>query len=480
MRGFTLLMVAPLAAALIGCTVGPNYAGPPASSLPAKATAFVRADLANSSAQPELAPWWTALNDPMLDSLIDQALGASPSLAASRARLAQARAALSLERANARPSSGLSALYLHGELPPLSAGADERSSLDLYNLGFDASWELDLFGGQHRRQEAAGAALEASRADLVDLQLSVSAKVAQAYVGLRDRQARLDLALRSSDLAERIQTLTGQRAAAGTTTALELEQARQSVELARQRIATIDAERKVYLDTLAILCARPPGALDTALASAKPVPTPPASVAVGDPESLLRRRPDVRAAERQLAEETAKIGVAEAARYPRLSFMGILGLGGGEVQDVLDPDKLSALALPRLQWSVFDFGRNAARVEQASAARDEAQAQFQIRVLAALADAEDALARFGASRQMLAAAERVALSNRRQAALARGRFDGGTGRLGEALDAERQDLAAQDQQIQAQSAVTEAFITVQKALGLGWRSQAQGSSHDQL
>ncbi|WP_172451964.1 TolC family protein, partial [Sphingobium sp. SA916] len=200
-----------------------------------------------------------------------------------------------------------------------------------------------------------------------------------------------------------------------------------------------------------------------------PVPLPPAQVAVGDPAALLRRRPDIRAAERQFAAATARIGVAEAARFPSLSFMGLIGIGGTDPGDLVDLDTLAAIAMPRLSWSFLDFGRNAARVGQAEGVRDEAAAQYRQAVLNALRDGEDALSRFGARRLSVASAARSKASAERAAALMRQRFEAGTATRIQLLDAERQSLSAAQALTQGTAAMTADYIALQKALGLGWQ-----------
>jgi len=195
---------------------------------------------------------------------------------------------------------------------------------------------------------------------------------------------------------------------------------------------------------------------------------PPAEVAVGDPAALLQRRPDVRAAERQLASATAKIGVAEAAKFPRLSFMGLIGIGGSKPGDLFDLGNISAIAAPQLSWNFLDFGRNAARVGQAEGARDEAAAQYRGAVLGALRDAEDSLSRYAARRLTVASAARSLATADRSARLMRQRFDAGTATLIDVLDAERQRVSAEQALSQATAAMTADYVALQKALGLGW------------
>jgi NodT family efflux transporter outer membrane factor (OMF) lipoprotein len=475
------LLALPLS--LTACTMGPDYAGPPASPSSMPVASFARSGDAVQNTVPSLANWWTSLGDPRLDALEQRALAANPSIAVAQARLRQARSALRLERANRLPNGNASGSYLHAELPgvdldSLTGGSNDEggaerggggsTGLNFFNLGFDASWEVDLFGRQRRTVEAARAAAERAEANLADAQVQLTAEVAQAYVALRDRQARIALSQRASEMQRRILRLTEERYARGTVSALDVERLRLQVENTDAELVPLNAEAASYLNALAVLVGEAPGALDEELQGAAPVPLVPAQVAVGDPASLLQRRPDIRAAERELASRSARIGVAEAARFPSLSLQGMLGLGGTSVADVVDPDNLAALATPMLRWNFLDFGRGRARVEQAQGERDEAEANYRQAVLTALRDAEDALARFGARRQTLASLVRTKASADRSSALMQQRFQAGTATLIDALDVERQRVAAEQQLSIATAGLTTDYVALQKALGLGW------------
>ncbi|WP_150294022.1 efflux transporter outer membrane subunit [Sphingobium estronivorans] len=471
--------------ALTACTAGPDYHGPETAGAARPGAQFARTLDSATAQAPATAAWWTALGDPVLDALEARALAANPGVAVAEARVRQARASLRSERANGLPVANASALYVHARVPGLDLSGSNDSdqsgdasqsdsggsqSFNLYNLGFDASWEVDLWGGRRRGVEAARAQLDAAQANVSDAQVSLTAEVAQAYVNLRDRQQRMALA--QDDAARQRDTLqlTEQRQHHGTASALELEEQRHRLEQAQAAILPLGAERDAYLNALATLAGEAPGALDAMLTTPAPVPLPPASVGIGDPAALLQRRPDIRAAERQYAAATAKIGVAEAARFPSISFMGLIGIGGAKPGDVFDFDKLAAIAMPRLSWSFLDFGRNAARVEQAKGAQDEAAAQYRQTVLNALRDSEDALARFGAQRLEVASAARSKASADRSAALMRQRFEAGTATRIQLLDAERQGIAAAQTLSQGKAAMTADYIALQKALGLGWEA----------
>ena len=464
----------PLALSLLlaACTVGPDYAGPPATpSGAAPGAAFVRAQDPSLRATPGLARWWEGLGDPTLNGLVDDALAHSPDVDLAQARIREALSQLRARQADRLPSVSASALYGHAELPDLGGG-DEGSSdttrINVYNLGLNASWEIDLFGGNRRQLEQARATVGARQADFADMQVSLTAQVAQAYVNLRDAQARLAINERSIALQEQALGLTRQRFDAGTATALDVERLQGQLDSTRAQIQPLHADIDAYLDQLAVLTGRTPGALDERLAAGGPIPLPPAEVAIADPTSLVAHRPDIRAAERTLAASTAAIGVADAARLPRLSFMGILGLGGTSPGDVVDVDRLTALALPQLSWSFLDFGRGAAQVRQREAQRDQALAQYRKTVLGALEDAETSLSRFGHARLQVASLARADQAATRAATLNRQRLDAGTSSLIDQLDIERQQLSAAAALSQGKAALVNSYVAVQKALGLGW------------
>lgn len=478
------------AALLLGaCTVGPSYRAPPAvAGDAAQRGRFVRATDPALTTAPGLARWWETLNDPVLTALVDDALAHSPTIDLAQARIREARAQLGAQRAGQLPSVSASASYLHAQLPGLalgttgeSSGADAAASggssststaFDFYNLGGTASWEPDLFGGTRRGVEQARANVGRRFADLADAQVSLSAQVAQAYVNLRDVQARAALNRQSTTLQRRALALVEQRFAAGTASALDVERLRTQLNQTDAQNVPLAARVDQYSNELAMLTGRTPGTLDGTLGPAAPVPLPPPSVPIGNPAALIAHRPDVRSAERALAASTAGIGVQEAKRYPSIRFMGILGLGGTAPGDVLDPSKFSALLAPQLSWSFLDFGRNRAAVRQARAQRDEAEAQYRQAVLKALADAETSLSRFGNTRAQLGQLVQAQASAGRAAVLNAQRVAAGTSTVVDQLDIERQHLATSIAVAQAQAQLTLGYVAVQKALGLGWRDAA--------
>ena len=472
---------------LAGCVAGPDYAGPPEVFSANRNDGFVRAGGNVSDAEPELADWWLLLNDPELNRLIEAALSDNPSLQAAQARIAQARASVRQEKAGRFPTLGTQATAIQGRLPgldiqnsappsasaPVSPQGQADDSLSVYNLGLNANWELDFAGGTQRRIEAGNAQAAAAVANVEDAKVQLTAEVANAYVNLREAQFRAKAYRTECELQHQILSLTYQRYQQGVLPLFPLGNANAELELLKSQLAEAEADTAVLLDALAILAGQIPGTTDEALKQIFDVPLPPEQVAVGDPSNLVARRPDIRAAERSLAAATARIGVAEAARFPKLSFMGILGLGGTSPDDLFDVSNPSILAIPQLQWNFLDFGRVDASVDQASAARAEAVANYRQTVLSALQDAERALSRFGQQRSALVAFAQIKSQADGAADLDRQRFAGGViSRADLNRTLRKQEQAATDL-VRGKAALTLSWIALQKSLGLGWQMQAK-------
>jgi NodT family efflux transporter outer membrane factor (OMF) lipoprotein len=474
---------------LASCKVGPNYSGPPALAPNhiARAT-FQRAG--ENSPGPVEARWWTALGDDELNRLVDLALAENPDLDAARARLRQSRASLRQARANELPTTGTTAAYLRtkniGSLlgggssgaantgsASTSSGASQQnasqqSALELYTVGFDASWEIDFFGGKARAAESAKAQAEAYEADLQDAYVTLTAEIAQAYVTLRDIQQRVALSQRNADIEERMLALTQKRRDAGTASDLDIERLNSQLQSTRADLVPLQAQIVEQLNRLAMLTGREPGALDNELVAVAAVPLPPATVNIGNPADLLRRRPDIRAAERRLAQQTATIGQHTAELFPKVQLLGDVGYVSSDLARLFTPNNFIYVVAPVLQWSPFDFGRTQAKIGAAKAVRDEALANYRKAVLGALQDAETALSRYGRQRENVAGLLRVQKSAERASELTQLRLRGGTASTLDELDAERQRVQAETGVAQAQAQLTQDFVALQKSLGLGW------------
>ncbi|ETI62906.1 transporter [Sphingobium sp. C100] len=476
-----------------GCVVGPDYSGPPELGQAAPRPTFVRQPADASTSEPELAEWWTTLQDPVLDELERRTLVANPSIDVVQARLRQARGSVRQERANRLPTAGAQGAAIFADLPGIdlqasqgstlptpvpapSSAQDADTSLRFYNLGLNANWEIDLAGGQVRKIEAANALAAAAAYNVADAKVQLSAEVAQTYTNLRDRQQRAAAFRGGLDLQRQQLALARQRFGQGTIPAFTVGQANRAVQATISDLAAADAEIEIYMNALAVLAGEAPGSLDPLLTPRRDLPIPPARVSIGDPSALLRRRPDIRAAERNLAATTSRIGVAEAARFPKISFMGILGIGGTSIGDLVDLGNISNIAVPQLQWGLLDFGRTSAAIAQARSGRDEAEAQYRQVVLGALEDAETSLARFAQQRRNVAAFAEIKRSADEAATLMRQRYARQVISRGDTLEADRQQRLAEANLHSAVAALTASYVAIHKSLGLGWTEAGSQAS----
>jgi outer membrane protein, multidrug efflux system len=468
---------------LASCMVGPNYKGAP-TVLTADA-GFKRAD-GHSEATEPAAQWWTQLNDDELNRLMQAALAASPSVAVAQARLRESRAALRASRANELPNTGVSAAYVRihnfstllgggqsgsgtGGTGSASGGSGSGSSdLNLYDIGFDATWEIDFFGAKRRAAEQAAAAAQGARASLADVTVSLTAEVGQAYVELRHSQQRLALTERNIDIERQLLQLMQIRQRAGSATELDVARLTNQVDTTRSTLGALHAASAQQMDRLAMLTGREPGALDDQLTQEAAIPAPPEKVAIGDPASLLRRRPDIAGAERRLAQQNAAIGANEAALFPKVTLLGDVGFASLTPAGLFNSGNFTYVAAPVLQWTPWDFGRTQAKISQAKAGRDEAEADYRRTVLAALDDAETALAQFGQQRETVQQLAQALASAERVYTLTEVRLRGGTASTTDVLDADTQRLQAELSYQQALAQLSEDFIGLEKSLGLGW------------
>ena len=466
-----------LSAGLAGCAVGPDYhQAPTVAQASLAAPAYARAPAsAGIVSQPAPSDWWQSLNDPQLTALIEAALAHSPDVHAAQARLRQARAQLGQQQAAFTPSLTADAAAPRLRSPNLSSFTGQPQSggqgpLQLYSTTFDASWELDIFGGTRRGVEAASAQAQAAVADLADVQVSLAAEVAQAYIGLRGQQLGLRLAQQSAELQQQMLELTRQRRLAGTAADIDVERLNSQVEGTRANLVPLNEQIVESLDRLAVLTGRAPGDLDAQLSAVGDLPGIPASVPVGDPAALLQQRPDIRAAERKLAASYAQIGVKQANMFPKVTLVGALGFTSTSMGDLLTKSAFTWAGIPVLQWNFLSFGRNREAVAQAEAVRDEADANYRKTVLAALQDANDALSRYGHQREHLVRLQQVQASATRAAQLVRARYAAGASSMIDLLDAQRTEYAAQQDVVSGQASLLDDFVSLQKSLGLGWRS----------
>lgn len=456
------------ALALAGCAVGPDYVRP---EVPVQ-QGFVNATLDGFSPQAVERDFWRGFGDPLLDQLIEEAQKANHDLRIAAANLREVRALRRLVQYDRYPTVTAGAGYAkslasENQLPGFTRSERET---DAYTAGFDAFWELDFFGRVRRGIEAASADVAASEAGLNNVQVSVAAEVAREYFELRGAQRQLDVARQNRDNQQQTYGLTVVRLDAGRGT--ELDRARAGAQL-DATIATIPSfeaavARSIY--RLGVLTGQQPTALVDRLSVVEPLPPLPALTAVETPEALLRRRPDIRQAEQSLAGQTARIGVATADLFPRVTLNGNVGVNAGTAGDLGKGGSLTYSVGPSLSWAFLNLGRVRANISASEARTEAALASYEQTVLRALEETEGALVTFNRAQVRNTSLRSAAEQSATAARLARARFDAGAADFLTVLDAERRLLEDQDRLVQGETTAATSLIAVYKALGGGWQS----------
>lgn len=477
MTRLPLLAGAALAPLLLSaCALGPDYAPPQ----PRVADAWLGQGAPGAvSAQ----RWWEDLEDPMLNGLVEQMLAGNPDLREAQARVAEARANRDAVRGGRLPQVTTSAsgnqvvLSENGQMPVGQIPGFARD-FPLFDVGFDASWELDLWGRQARQSEAAQARSDAAALSAEGVRLQLIAELARAYVGLRLAQAELASAQEVLAARTQLADLAGLLEQAGEANAIDAGRARGDAETARVAVTQAQASVRGAAVQVARLVGREPAALVPQLEAPAPIPAPPQAIAAGLPSDLLRRRPDILGAERELAAATADIGAARADLFPRLSLSLALGQQARAIGDLASGDSTRLQTGGGLFWPLFNGGRARAMVRAADARAQAAAARYDGAVVGALADSEEAINRFDRSLAGLAAArETLAREEAAQALVAQRQAAGEDDRLALARAELARQLATQ-QHARAQAGAVQAAIALHKALGGGWTSESQAGGEE--
>lgn len=461
--------VAGLSALLAGCAVGPDFRAP---EPPEAGAQFARAEpsAVPQQASPEIgsdAAFWRQFQDAQLTQLVEQALRANQELRGALARLDAAQALLSESRLDQLPTLTLSGQALQQRRSESQASSGPRSQRS-YSAGINASWELDLFGRVRRNIEAGSADLRASAADLAALQVVIAAQVAASYADLRGWQQRLHLAEANAANQQDTLRLVQLRLAHGSGTDFDLARAQAQLETTRSRIPALQARIAMAQHRLAVLTGQVPEALIAALDAPAALPQLPQSIAPGTPADLLRRRPDVAAAEARLHAATARVGVATAELFPRLSLGGLLGSSALSTGALFEAGSASRSVFLGVDWSFLDVGRVRARIAASEAGAQVALAQYQQSVLLALEDTENALVLLTRTRTEDAHLAQAAEQRARAEQLAQRRYRLGSVGLYEVLDAQRDLYAAQDAAADSRARGLRAAVALYQALAGGW------------
>jgi NodT family efflux transporter outer membrane factor (OMF) lipoprotein len=452
-----------LALSLCGCaSVAPPVASPPAIAVPAAWSVTAAATPADAGS---LAQWWHRFDDPLLTDLVTQALQANTSVKGAQAALRQARALADLQQAGLGPALSVSASAQRSQ----SGRSDASNS---FKAGLNASWEADLFGGNRAAANASETDAQAAAASLSNVQVSLAAEVASSYISLRGLQARLALA--RGNLATQTETLqiTRWRAQAGLVSSLDVEQALSAAEQTQAQIPALQTSVGQALNALAVLTGQAPGALNTTLAQAAPIPPAPADLALAFPADTLRQRPDVRAAELKALSAWSRAVVADAARYPSLNLSGSIGLSSLTLGALTDGASLLKSALASLSAPLFDGGAAQAQLRAQQAALDQARASYQATVLNALQEVEDALVAIQGDRERLERLQAAAAAAANAELLARQRYEGGLIDFATVLGTQRSLLTVQDGVAGIQASLSAGHVRLYRALGGGWMPDA--------
>jgi outer membrane protein, multidrug efflux system len=451
-----LVLLAPLS--LAGCAVGPHYKAPQPA-----AAQFHAADPKLLSEAPLDARWWNQFEDPVLDSLMDRALAANNSIRIARARLAESRAVFDERKLDRVPTVPVNGSYEYSK-EQIPGFGDQRQVVNTFRSGFDAFWEVDLFGRVRHGVAAARADNQAVEADLRDVQVSVVAELARNYFELRGAQWRLAVAERSLNNQLETLRLTQLRRDAGVGEEQDVASAAARVAAIEASIPSIEYEVSRAEYHVAVLTGTRPGELNADL-SPRTYPAIAKVLPIGNPGELLERRPDVRAAERRLAAATERQGIASASLFPQVSVSGFVGFLAGRGSTFFTGDSRAYSVSPGLSWSAFDLGRARARVRGSNAATDEALAVYEETVLRALEETESSFASYRAEQARLIKLNDQARESKRAADIARLRYREGVIDFLSLLDAERTQLQAEDAVAQSERDVYVAVIAMYKALG---------------
>lgn len=474
-RAVTVAATALAAFGLGACAVGPDY-HTPASEMPGAYQHAAELSPLNDARTPvELDTWWNGFNDPVLTKIVQRALDQNLDMAASIARVEQARAAADFAGAEllpqvsaygdvARQRQSLESPL--GKIASTSPGYSRNQTL--YTVGAAATWEIDIAGGLRRGAEAAGAELQAAEANHLGVRILVAAEAADAYFRVRGAQARIAIARQQVQTNQRLLELVRLRLADGIGAERERSQAEAQLAQTRVTIPPLQIELDTQLNRLDVLMGAQPGTYAGELRDAQAeVVVPQVALAQG-PANLLQRRPDVIAAERRLAASNARIGVATAEYYPKLSLSALLGFESLSAGKLFTAQAFQPTAAAGLRWRLFDFGRVAAEVAGAKGQHAEALANYRKSMLQATADVENALVSLV---QLEAQSNELANeigAHERSRKAAEDSYKGGVVSLFEVLDEDRQLLAARDQQARVRADNARAAVSAFRALGGGW------------
>jgi NodT family efflux transporter outer membrane factor (OMF) lipoprotein len=452
--------------------VGPDYVRPETPANPSWTSPLEGGVAALPPEQAELAKFWTALADPLLSELVERLLQGNLDLRQAEQRLVEAREERRIAIGAFFPkitgTGEAENVHAAGRGVTASGARAVGSHVHIYTANLDASWEIDLFGRLRRGLEAATAERDAAIEDLRDVQVTLISELVLDYIDARALQERIRIAQQTLNSQTETFNITDWRAQAGLTTDLDVERARTSLESTRSTIPNLNTGLAADLNAIAILLGAQPGAVNDQLAEPQRIPVTPSEVAVGVPADTIAQRPDVRRAERQLAAETARIGVATADAFPTLNALGSIGLEALSPGGLFRAGATTSMLAANATQTFFSGGQVIARIQEQYAVRDQTLAFYQSTVLTALSDVENALVAYAQEQERRKALADGAAAAERALALAQDQYGSGLIDFQVVLDAQRSLYVLQDQLAESEGLVTSNLVRLYKALGGGW------------
>jgi NodT family efflux transporter outer membrane factor (OMF) lipoprotein len=459
-----------IAALLAGCKMGPDYINPPEAAISEKWLS------AESDAEAQIQQdWWKYFNDPVLDGFIAKATASNWDLKIAEARIAEARAARATARNDLLPTVNTDASFERqgNRLAfPGSPGFNLAKPFDVYQTGFDATWELDLFGGKRREIESANADLQAAEASRDDARVSLLAEVARTYVDIRQYQAQLAITNDTIDAEDKTAKIARERFKVGDTAELDVVQADAQVKQAKAQLPYYQNLLMQAEFSMDVLLGEKPGATQAVITTTQPIPVGDKSLVLAAPARVIAERPDIRIAERKLASATAQQGVAVAQFFPDISLSGFFGLLSTDAGNLLRTSSKSWDVGGNVLWPILNYGKLSANLHAADARQQEALAEYQKSVIAALSDVERSFTAYTKEEDHRVALEEATKYSLHSVSIARERYKEGLSSFIEVLDAERSLYTSQSQTAASSAATSQNLIAVYKSLGGGWKAEA--------
>lgn len=456
---------------ITGCiTVGPDYKRPSTALSKEWRTNLEGGLKAGEVDVKTLSAWWNAFNDSKLSSLIDRAISGNLDLRQAKARVREARARRGVAQAGLFPTLQADGSATRSKSREDTGTGKVSETRDLYSAGFDTNWEIDIFGGVRRSVEAAEADFEASREDVRDVLVTLIAEVALNYIDLRTMQSRIDVAENNLQTQSETCQLVLWQYQAGLSDGLAYQQATYNLETTRAQLPTLRTGREEAINRIAVLLGEQPGEVHQELQQQESIPTASLEVAVGVPADVLRHRPDVRRTERELAAQSARIGVATADLYPKFTLNGSIGLETLSLPGMPSTHTNAMTGGPQVSWAIFKGGAIRQNIEIQTALQEQARISYEATILTALEEVENALtacAEEQLRKKHLQEATRAAVN---AVELSQYKYQAGLTDFSNVLISERSLLSLQDQLAQSSGTVAANLVGLYKALGGGWET----------